>query len=325
VESDLAATGGDTGRLTPKEAGMGGDRKRFGVTGLILAGALASAPARAQQPEQPAQSPGQDEESKDPTSAPETETFHVERVERQAGGDAQKRYLLIQTAPVEERPEDGWKLLIVLPGGDGSAEFGDWVQRIATDGCPPGYLVAQLVAPVWRQGDGRIVWPTKGLPDDKMAFSTEFFVTSVVEDVQASHELDERHITLMGWSSGGPACYAALLDEKCPATGAFVAMSVFKPEQLPDAAEAKGKAVYVLHSPTDFISMRFPEDAVETLREGGAATHLETYEGGHGWQGDAFEKIEPGLEWIESNVTVEPAENETQPAPAQDAPAPAGR
>lgn len=283
-------------------------------------GALLAAPAVGQPEEPPASQPGGE--------AAQGELFEVQRAERLVDGDANKRYFLIQTAPAEERPEDGWKLLLVLPGGDGSAEFGDWVQRIATEACPDGYLVAQLVAPVWRQGDDRIVWPTKGLPDEAAKFSTEFFITSVIEDVRKSYEVDERHITLLGWSSGGPPCYAALLDNECPATGAFVAMSVFKPDQLPDPAAAKGKAVYVLHSPTDFIAMRFPESAVETLKEGGAATLLETYEGGHGWRGEAFDKIKPGLEWIEANVTVEPETDEAaeaeEEAPKAETPAAAG-
>ncbi len=279
----------------------------------------------ARQPTSPAvdapAAPAEDGEGTAPAAA---EPFTVERVERKAGDDDQKRYFVIQTAPNEERPDDGWKLLVVLPGGDGSAEFGDWVQRIATEACPEGTLVVQLVAPVWREGPDRIVWPTKKLPDERMAFSTEFFITSVVEDVQKTHEIDARHTTVLGWSSSGPACYAAVLDEKCPVTGAFVAMSVFKPEQLPRPAEANGRAVYILHSSTDFIPMRFAEDAVETLGDKGAVVRLETYEGGHGWQGDAFEKIRPGLEWIESNVPAAEGDGEAgSPAAAPAEPAPA--
>src|SRR5690242_10763087 len=79
------------------------------------------------------------------------------------GGDQDKRYILHKGAEAKE----AWGLLIVLPGGDGSAEFAPFVGRIAENALPPGYLVAQLIAPVWNPDkDSRIVWPTKGLPDE---------------------------------------------------------------------------------------------------------------------------------------------------------------
>ncbi|MFM9994636.1 MAG: alpha/beta hydrolase [Phycisphaerales bacterium] len=216
-----------------------------------------------------------------------------------AGGDEHKRYFLIGPREGAAEPADGWKVLLILPGGDGSAEFHPFVKNIAAKALPDGYLVAQLVAPVWREDKNRIVWPTKGLPDDAMKFSTEEFIAAVVEDAAAKKKIDRRHVYALGWSSGGPPVYAASVTEGTPLTGAFVVMSVYKPELMPPLVGAKGKAYYLLHSPDDFIKMRFPEAAKKELTEAGAAVELQTYEGGHGWKGDVFGNIRRGVEWLE--------------------------
>ena len=89
-----------------------------------------------------------------------------------------------------------------------------------------------------------------------MRFSTEEFVRSVVADIEKQHPLDTNHIFSLAWSSGGPAGYAASLDPGSRITGSFIAMSVFKPQGLPDLKLAQGKAYYLLHSPDDFIPLR---------------------------------------------------------------------
>ncbi len=220
-----------------------------------------------------------------------------------AGGDEHKRYFLIGPREGAKEPADGWKLLLVLPGGDGSAEFHPFVTNIARRGLPDGYLLAQLVAPKWRESEDRIVWPTKGLPDDRMKFSTEEFIAAVVEDAASKEKIDRRHVYALGWSSGGPPVYAASVTEGTPLTGAFVAMSVFKPDQMPPLSGAKGKAYYLLHSPQDFIKMHFPEAAKTDLTKAGAKVELKTYEGGHGWKGDVFGNIRRGVEWLETQAS----------------------
>ncbi len=216
-----------------------------------------------------------------------------------AGGDVHKRYFLIGPRG-PQRPADALGLLLVLPGGDGSAEFHPFVTRIAAQATPDGYLVAQLVAPQWSPGQfEQVVWPTAGLPFDGMEFTTEAFVAAVVKDVAARYQLDEQRIFALGWSSGGPPVYAAALAPDSPLRGALVAMSVFKPDQLATLESgAKGKAFYILHSPEDFIAMRFPESARDRLSAAGARTHLETYDGGHGWHGDVYGHIRRGLDWL---------------------------
>jgi predicted esterase len=215
------------------------------------------------------------------------------------GDDPLQRYFLI--GPRADAPAEGFRLLIVLPGGDGSADFHPFVREIAGS-LPPSYLVAQGVAPAWSEDEERVVWPTHKLEGEKARFNAEDFVAGIVRDVSARHPLDLRFVFLLGWSSGGPPAYAASLEKDSPVRGALVAMSVFKPEQVESLKPAKGRAFYVLHSPQDFISMDFPKRAVKDLAKAGAMTVLETYEGGHGWHGDTFGMIRKGLAWLEENA-----------------------
>ena len=132
-----------------------------------------------------------------------------------------------------------------------------------------------------------------------MKFPTEEFIESIVKDVASKHKIDPRYVFLLGWSSGGPPVYASALSETTSVTGAFVAMSVYKPNFLPSEKNAKGRAFYILHSPKDFIPLSMAEDARDRLGENGARVELETYSGGHGWHGDVYGMIRTGVEWLE--------------------------
>ncbi len=113
-----------------------------------------------------------------------------------------------------------------------------------------------------------------------MRFSTEGFLDAVIEEVESRYSVDPEKVFTLSWSSSGPAAYAAALTEGSKITGSFVAMSVFKPDQLPSLKGAKGKAFYLLHSPDDFIPIRMAEDAEKQLSEKRAEVCLQTYEGG---------------------------------------------
>ena len=226
--------------------------------------------------------------------------------ERLAGNDQNKRYFLM--GPRAERaPERGYRLLLVLPGGDGSDQFRAFVESLAQHAVSEDYLVAQLIAPRWYDGEDGIIWPTAKSREKKMQFTTEEFIDAVVADVATAHELDQKHVYALGWSSGGPAVYAAAMRAKTPLTGAFVAMSVFKPAELPPASGAKGRPFYILHSPQDFIRMTFTENARKQLSAAGAKVKLETYQGGHGWHGDPIDMIKAGVSWLESQAKAAPA------------------
>ena len=222
-----------------------------------------------------------------------------------AGGDADKRYFLIGPKRDAKEPEEGYGLVLVLPGGDGSADFHPFVKRIFRYALGDRTLAAEMVAIDWTGGEAsRVVWPTRrGLPQPKMKFTTEEFVEAVVADVAGRHKIDRRKIYTLSWSSGGPAAYAVSLAPKSSITGSFIAMSVFRPDWLPALGAAKGHAYYLFQSPDDPICpLIHAERAAEALRKEGAKVELVTYPGGHGWRGPVFPNIRKGLDWLEKNA-----------------------
>lgn len=195
------------------------------------------------------------------------------------------------------------KLLVVLPGGDGSVEFLPFVKRIKKHALSEEYLVLQLIAPKWNQQQ-RIVWPTArdSVRGKKMA--VEEYLELAVADLGKEHDIEKKHVYTLSWSSGGPAAYAASLRKDTPITGSLVAMSVFKPKQLPAIRRAKGQRYYILHSQQDRVCpYRMAVDARDTLAKYGAATLLVEYPGGHGWRGDLFGNIRQGIHWLENAAT----------------------
>src|SRR5262249_2852170 len=148
-------------------------------------------------------------------------------------------YFLVGKA--DRAPAGGFRLLVVLPGGDGGADFNPFIRRIYKNVLNERWVIAQLVAPQW-DGDqfDSVVWPTERLKYPTAQFTTEDFVNDVVAAVKARVKVDPKRVLLLGWSSGGPPCYASAARKGSPVTGAFIAMSVFKPDQLPAPAELKG-------------------------------------------------------------------------------------
>lgn len=216
-----------------------------------------------------------------------------------AAGNPRMRYFLMGPREGADAPAGGFGLVLILAGGDGSADFHPFCMRILKNAMPPGFVAAHLVAPVWTDDRNRVVWPTLGLPDAAAEFTTEAFIASVVKDVRQRVDIDPRRIFTLGWSSSGPALYAMSLRPDSPVTGTFVAMSVFRPQLLPDLAAADGHPYYILHSPDDWI--KFDEHAAVAARmlgEHGANVKLQTYAGGHGWHGDVFGNIRRGIDWL---------------------------
>lgn len=221
---------------------------------------------------------------------------------RHAGDDPKKTYFLIHARDDAEPPEAGYRLLIVLPGGDGSEAFLPFVKRIAKRGLPEGYLVAQPVAVKWA-ADQQIVWPHQQNTVTGMAFSTEEFVEAVIADVRKRHPIDSRYVLTLAWSSGGPAAYAVSLQENSAVTGSYVVMSVFNSRTLPPLATAKGHCYYIEHSPDDKrCPFRMAQRAERELAGHGANVTLSTYPGGHGWRGDVYGRALKAIAWLEANV-----------------------
>ncbi len=172
--------------------------------------------------------------------------------ELRADKDENKRFFLLGPMPGATAPEAGFGLVIVLPGGDGSADFQSFVKRIYKNALPEDYLVAELVAAQWSPKQ-LITWPTAKGKVPNMKFTTEDFVEAVIADVARQHKLNPKHVFTLSWSSGGPAAYAVSLTSK-KVTGSLVAMSVFKPNQLPSLESAKGQAYFLYQSPQDKVT-----------------------------------------------------------------------
>jgi len=220
-------------------------------------------------------------------AADEDDVADVPSKDVRAGKDEQKRYFLIGPAKETKAPAD-------------SADFHPFVKRIFKNALPEGYLVAQPVAVKWADGQ-QIVWPTAKGKVEGMKFTTEEFIDAVVEDVAGRHKLDRGRVFTLSWSSSGPAAYAASLSSK-KVTGSLIAMSVFKPDQLPDLAAAKGRGYYLYHSPDDRVCpYRMAEQAEKALKAAGAEVKLMTYDGGHGWRGPLYDDIRDGISWLEKN------------------------
>jgi predicted esterase len=221
---------------------------------------------------------------------------------RKAGGDENKQYFLIGAAKDRKVPKAGFGLVVILPGGDGSAEFHPFVKRLQQNALPEGYLAAQPIAIKWTESQ-EVVWPTAKLKAEKMKFTTEEFVAAVIADVGKSHKLDPARTFTLSWSSSGPAAYAISLQAKPVVAGSFIAMSVFRPDWLPDLEAARGHAYYLYHSEADRVCPFWMAGAAEKkLKEAGATITMAKYDGGHGWRGNTFADVKAGIEWLEKNA-----------------------
>lgn len=228
--------------------------------------------------------------------------------ERRAGDDENRRYFLIGPVADARPPKEGYGLVVILPGGDGSAEFHPFVKRIYKHAVLAGYLAAQPIAVEWRAGQ-KVVWPTalSRVPGQK--FTTEEFIRSVVADVKTAHKIDARKVFLLVWSSSGPAAYTESVAEGTPVTGAFIAMSVFRPQLLGKFPSVKGKRYYLYHSQEDRVCpFRMVQAAEKFLKAKGAEVQMATYKGGHGWGSPTvFPDIHRGLQWLDRSASTQPA------------------
>ena len=195
-------------------------------------------------------------------------------------------------------PEKGYKLLLVLPGGDGSASFNPFVTNIGKHAAGEDCLVAQLISVKWTP-DQSVVWPTEHSKSAEMKFTTEAYIRAVIADIKRERKIDPGHVYTLTWSSSGPAAYAASLAVE-EIKGSFIAMSVFKPQAEEDLSKAKGHRYYIYHSPEDKICpIRMAQDANNRLSKEGAEVEFVTYAGGHGWHGNIFGALRAGIAWLE--------------------------
>jgi predicted esterase len=226
-----------------------------------------------------------------------------------AGGDSKQQYFLMRHRKPAKQPAR-YGLVVVVPGGPGTAEFLPFGANVLTAvAIPDDFLVAELVAPQWRPGDDRIVWPSHVFPDEKAEFTTEAFLAAVIDEVTAKQPIDERFVFTLGWSSSGHALYSA--STRVPKVrGSVIAMSRFLPGRSVEAGKLRGKAYYLYHSPEDTVCpFAEAELAVKTLKEHGAEARLVSYKGGHGWVPFTFygDRIREGILWLKDlNATEQP-------------------
>jgi hypothetical protein len=91
------------------------------------------------------------------TGADDDDVADIPSQDLRAGKDADKRYFLVGPLKGVKEPKDGFGLLIVMPGGPGSADFHPFVKRIYKNSVPETFLVAQPVAVKWAENQ-EIVW-----------------------------------------------------------------------------------------------------------------------------------------------------------------------
>ena len=213
--------------------------------------------------------------------------------------DPQRVYRLVGLKAGNPAPAGGYKLLVALPGGDGSDEFRAFIRRMKKYALPDDMLIAQIIAPKWNDWQAQnLVWPTRINPFYAMKFPTEQLIEDAIADAAKRARIDPRQIYALAWSSSGPAVYTALASPHSSLRGAFVAMSVFRDTGLPDSSLLKGRRVFLYHSPQDFIKIGQAQEAETYLRAHGASVQLRQYQGGHGWTGDTYGDIRAGLDWL---------------------------
>lgn len=206
-----------------------------------------------------------------------------------AGGLA--RYILIPPTQAPQAPARV-PLLLVLAGGDGSVEFHPFVRSLHEIALEGRFAVAHVIAPP------HVVWPTRS--STTTWGTTGETLMAILDDVARQQPIDKAQVYALAWSSSGPAVYEALLEPQSPLAGAFIAMSVFRPTDLPPLTAAAGRRVYLLHSPDDALCpYRMAADARDRLTAAGADVKLVDYAGGHGWHGPVQEHLKTGIAWLQ--------------------------
>ncbi len=276
------------------------------ITAVLLSLLLAPPPSAPAAPPAPPSAPAAPREgapaaageSMRPESLPPEWTFD----DRRAGGDDAMRFFQFGPPRGAAAPKDGWGVLLILPGGTGSADFRHFCGRIAVQALPAGFIAVELVAPAWSNAGDRVVWPTRFSNPDKARFTAEAFIDAVVKDLRDRLPVDPSRVLALAWSSSGPALYADLLRPESPVRGWTIAMSVFRPQWFGDeqAAVLRGRRVHLLHGVDDrgIPIDRHARKAEARLRELGVDATLVVMRSGHGWTDDPFGRIRGSVEWL---------------------------
>jgi|GEM_PF-7088311 len=127
----------------------------------------------------------------------------ITNVVKQAANDKMANYILYHGGNEQAQPpEKGYKLLFILPGGDGSADFQGFCKNIASNTTNKTFLVAQLIAPVWDRSEAeKLVWPTRHSKYKEGRFTTEEQAALVLKDIRERHPVDEANIYTLSFPS----------------------------------------------------------------------------------------------------------------------------
>lgn len=271
----------------------------FALAGLVSSATLLEQKPGKGKPDAPQKKDGKDaKDSKDPKEeldAPDVADIPTQDL--RLDGDESKRYLLAGPIKDSKPPKDGYALLVVMPGGEGTAEFHPFIKRIYKNALPDGFLVVQPVPVKWTP-DQQIIWPTERSKVRGMKYTTEDFVEGIIEELEKTKKIDAARVFTLSWSSSGPAAYMLSMRKKGLVKGSLIAMSVFHRDEV-DLDLAKDQHYYILHSKEDqTCPIALAEEARDTLKKKGALVEFATYEGGHGWHGNVFANIRNGVEWL---------------------------
>ncbi len=219
--------------------------------------------------------------------------------QRMVGTNTNQEYFLIEHKSGAADRARG--LILILPGGTGSADFLPFCANVlAVYGFPEDFVAAQLIAPQWSTKKNRVVWPSKIFPDRRSKFSSEQFLAAVIKDVCSSRNIDGRFIFTLGWSSSGHVLYSASISDP-NVRGSIIVMSRFLRKRLGNLDQAAGKNYFLYHSPEDRVCPFSEAQLAERiLKEHGANVKLVSYRGGHGYVPNIFycDRIKEGILWL---------------------------
>ncbi len=208
------------------------------------------------------------------------------------GNDRQKYFLI---GDPENPPNDGFNLLLVMPGGDGGRDFLPFIENVSKNVLDESWLVAELISVKWNK-DQQIVWPKNSDTVKGLEFTTAQFVESVIADVKSQSKINPKNIITLSWSSSGPAAYAIATSPNKSVTASFIAMSVFRPQFCDPAYQVKDHRFFIAHSPEDQICpWEQSRLAIRTMMKHGGKVTEAKYEGGHGWHPELFQQLGTGL------------------------------
>ncbi|MDD5008940.1 MAG: hypothetical protein PHC68_11160 [Syntrophorhabdaceae bacterium] len=228
----------------------------------------------------------------------------IKSVQREVHNNSNMKYWVLAPKNI---PKEGFGLIVVLAGGDGDGgkNVPFW-ENVIMRSLEDRYIVVLPVAPKWDKNQ-EITWPTDRHRDTVkgMQFTTEEFVSELVDEIVKENKINSNHIWLHGVSSGGPAVYTISLSHPACFKGYYVLSSVFKIDWLPSLYLAKGKKYYIQHSQEDKICpFWMAKKAAFQLRENGAIAELDLFQGPHGYpfkEGHPdWYSIKAAFSWLEN-------------------------